>query len=77
MYGSFPFWGCANEVVNCHLIFISKVGFYDLWISEMKGRFIPSLKNWFNDAFRFKGCPNCPPLSKYVVKHRSLTSDFS
>ena len=42
MYGSFPFWGCANEVVNCHLIFISKVGFQDLWISEMKGRFIPS-----------------------------------
>lgn len=77
MYGSFPFWGCANEVVNCHLIVISKVGFYDLWISEMKGRFIPSSKNWFYYAFQFKGCPNRPPLSKYAVKHRSLTSDFS
>ncbi len=49
----------------------------DLWISEMKGRFIPSSKNWFNYAFRFKGCPNRPPLSKYAVKHRSLISDFS
>lgn len=41
-FGSVP-----REVVNCHLIFISKVGFHDLWISEMKGRFIPSSEDWF------------------------------
>ena len=35
------------EVVNNHLIIVSKVGFYDIWISEMKGRFIPSSKDWF------------------------------
>lgn len=42
LYGSFPFWECANGVnvsfspcgvVNYHLIIISKVGFQDLWIS--------------------------------------------
>mgnify|MGYP001090088837 CR=1 FL=1 len=43
------FGNVLREVVNYHLIIVSKVGFYDLWISEMKGRFIPSSK----DCFRY------------------------
>ena len=41
------FGNVPREVVNNHLIIVSKVGFYDIWISEMKGRFIPSSKDWF------------------------------
>ncbi len=51
----------CNGVVNCHLIFISKVGFQDLWISGVIEMMTPLNLFCFGD-----GGPIWTPIEKLV-----------
>ena len=78
----------CNGVVNCHLIFISKVEFQDLWISEVIEMMTPLNLFCFGDGgpiwtpiekliqlcFWVQGVSKLSTLSKDAVKHRSIRS---
>lgn len=70
LYGSFPFWECAKgvnvsfipcEVVNYHLVIISKVGFHNLWISGVIEMMTPFNLLCFGD-----GGPIWTPIERLI-----------